>query len=402
MLRRMLRAFPLCLLVCLSSLGLAQQSGASNIQSPAIQVVYVIGSSTITTYNVDPQTLYATQVGNPLTVNATNLDYYTTSVTASPDDRVLYVIGSQSSTSPQYLWVFATDTSGVPQTPSLQANHTTGLDQVLIDPKANFLYAVSQSSDGTLPYTLFTIRSYEVDAQGKLSSPQRQAVYKLDNDFGSEFCTVSIVAFNAAGSELYDQVGCSFPGGESITYNQRTVNLQTGALGPDVEVFSWNNVYGGYESVQFLGNYVFDFDMPNDYQPGANSVNIYPLTANTSTPLLQCTASMLESCGYAATGVAHPSGKYVFMSDGQYFTEIDRVEMTAGKIVDTGNYIPFDFDEIGRFSPDGTIVYAIGPGPFTSETNVEIYGFNVNTSEVTPGGAITLSGYEEFVATQRE
>jgi hypothetical protein len=396
------RPFPLSLCVCLASfalthLAVAQQSSATS-QSTPVQVVYVIGSSTITTFNVDPQTLMATQVGSPLNVDTS---YIISSVVASPNDHALYVIALGSGYSRQLL-VYGTDSSGVPQNPALQIITTTGLGQVLLDPKSNFLYAVFQAPDGDLNMQ-YVVGSYEVDSQGKISHPQTVATYKLSDDASGEDCGFSMYGFNSAGTVLYDEVGCSTPDSYGITYNERTVNLTTGALSPDVEVISWDNGDDGFDTVEFIGAEVFLFQVPNDFQSGINSVSIYPLVPNTSTPLLECTASMLESCGYA-TGTAHPSGEYIFMSDTQNFTEIDRVELNAKKIVDTGNYIPYSFGSLaiaGQFSPNGTIVYATSP-VISGSYGIQIYGFNVATAAVTAGGAIPVPELDFFLATQRD
>jgi hypothetical protein len=122
--------------------------------------------------------------------------------------------------------------------------------------------------------------------------------------------------------------------------------------------------------------------IPNNYQPGANSVNLYPVVPATSTPLLTCTAQMLEACGYS-TGLAHPSGEYIFMAIAPDLTQIDKVEVSQEKIVDTSNYVPY---AVTQFSPDGTLVYGIQYG--NPGYQILIYGFNVATSAVTPGGLI--------------
>jgi hypothetical protein len=75
---------------------------------------------------------------------------------------------------------------------------------------------------------------------------------------------------------------------------------------------------------------MFDFVNPNSYQQRINCVNVYPLKPNTSKRMLQCTASMLQACGYAG-GVAHPSGKFIFMEISQETTQIDKVELGQRK-----------------------------------------------------------------------
>jgi hypothetical protein len=395
----MLRAACVSLLFVFSTFALCQNSDRQSPLAPqsssAVQVVYVVDGSTLTTYNIDPQTLYPTQVGTLTMPESTypNID-------ASANGRFLYYSAyNDPSESTHVLLVYATDGTGAPQNPPVQQVNANGLyGGIAIDPKANFLYAV-YAAPGAPYYTTYTIRRFVLDPNtGRISQSQAEATYSLPNGAeGTEYCGLSILGFNPAGTRLYDEVFCGYHGGSSATYNERGVNLQTGALGRDAQVYSWNNSYGGGEYVQFVNGLLFDFVNPNSYQQGANSVNIYPVKPNTSTPIVQCTASMLQACGYAG-GVAHPSGKYVFMGITQDSTQIDRVELGAHKIVDTTNYIPYRF---GQFSPDGTLVYGVyDPYP---AYNIEIYGFNVATGAVrTNGGVIALpSDLDSWFTAQR-
>jgi hypothetical protein len=84
--------------------------------------------------------------------------------------------------------------------------------------------------------------------------------------------------------------------------------------------------------------------------------NVYPLVANTTKALIQCTAQMLEACGYAFYDFVHPSGKYLFLRIAQDVFQIARIELSAKKIVDTGNYVPY---RVRTLSPDGSLIYAI-------------------------------------------
>jgi len=154
----------------------------------------------------------------------------------------------------------------------------------------------------------------------------------------------------------------------------------------------WSN---GYEGVHFVHNLMFDFVTPNNFQQGIDYVNIDPVKPNAK-PLVHCTANMLEACGNTG-GFVHPSGKYLFMQISQDTTQIDRVELGQHKIVDTGNYIPYAF---GRFSPDGSLVYAILSQ--SSGYLIEIYGFNATSSAVRPGGAIYVpSGFDSYFVAER-
>jgi hypothetical protein len=78
--------------------------------------------------------------------------------------------------------------------------------------------------------------------------------------------------------------------------------------------------------------------------------------------------------------------------------QIDKVELSQKKIVDTGNYIPYQF---GQFSPDGTLVYGIynsSPGYY-----IEIFGFNVSTSAVMTNGYVisVSSAADSYFVAQR-
>jgi hypothetical protein len=392
----MLRAAWLCL-ICLPSFALAQPSSSQSIsgtQSSPVQVVYVIDGSTLTTYDVDPQTLNAAQVGSLTLPNSTYPGLIT-----SPDGKSLYYVAYDSTAKQnQHIWVYATDASGAPRTPPLQVINAKGVYGMQIDPTGNFLYAVHFGAGGS-PFTnTYTIQRFARNTtSGRIGDSLVEAKYSLPSGAGgTESCGVSILGFNAASTRFYDEVGCGYHGGSSATYYERVLNPQTGVLGPDLQVYSWNNATEGFEYVQFVKNLVFDFVSPNNYQQGVDSLNIYPLQRNTNKPLLTCHASMLEACGYAG-GVAHPSGKYVFMEITQDSTQIDKVELSARKIVDTSYYIPYQFRQ---FSPDGTLVYGTlnsSPGFY-----IEIYGFNISTGAVRAGGIIGVPAtFDPWFAAER-
>lgn len=393
-------SFLLCVsCVCLGTLTSAENTASAIDQtgSTPVQVVYLTEGTSIVTYDVDPQTLNPTQVGSVTVPNAAiNPDVYP-SLIAAPNDHFIFYIGYVSQ-SQQELWVFATDSTGSPQLPAVQELNVKNLNGLLADPKANFVYAVFEGVNKDQAYTTpWYIRRYAVDAaSGKLSQPQVAATYALDNGAdGTTLCGLTLLGFNSSGTSLYDEVSCSAEGANDATYNERTVNLTNGALGDDVEVYSWQNGTEGFESVQFVGDRMFDFVVPFNYAQGYDSVNIYPIVPSTRAPLLTCTAQMLEACGYAG-GFAHPSGKYIFMAIASDVTQIDKVELSQKKIVDTSNYVPY---EVTQFSPDGTLVY--GVTSVNSTDQLMVYGFNVGTSEVTPGGYIYLpSTYEGFFTAE--
>jgi hypothetical protein len=361
------------------TLNQATDSGSPTLP---VQVLYIIDNSTLTTYNLDPQTLDANSVGTLVVPPSTS-----SSVTSSPDDHFIYYTWYDGPPLTQHLWVYATDATGSPQDPPVQkVNAGKFYGSLAFGPNTKYAYQVTTVQAGSEEFQNYTIWRYVMNpATGKINYPQAVAKYRLPAA-GSEDCGVFIVGFNASGNEMYDEIFCGYHGGASATFNERTVNVETGTLGPDVEVYGWNNSNSGAENVQFVNNLLFDLVIPNDYQQGIDSVNVFPVQPNASaSPLIECTASMLEACGYQGgfLNLIHPSGRYVFMGISAGTTQIDKVEVSAHKIADTSNYIPYTVE---KFSPDGTIAYGVQNENIGFE--IEIYGFSVASGKITPGGAL--------------
>ncbi len=95
---------------------------------------------------------------------------------------------------------------------------------------------------------------------------------------------------NPAGTKLYDAVFCGYPhGGSEATYYERSVDSQTGALGPDQQIYSWNNANGEDHWVYFVKGLAFDFVIPNVGQ-NSNAIDIYWLKPYLKTPAVSCTS----------------------------------------------------------------------------------------------------------------
>src|SRR5579862_3847631 len=81
--------------------------------SASVEVLYVAttqgSNASLITYNVNPATAVATQVGNPITVGASNIDPVTVG-----NQHLIYVWDSGND------WLFNTNAQGVPQNQPLQ------------------------------------------------------------------------------------------------------------------------------------------------------------------------------------------------------------------------------------------------------------------------------------------
>jgi hypothetical protein len=389
---------PLLLLLCLLSLftlvqiSLAQASGTSATSS-AVQVLYVLEPNSILTYDVDPQTLNATQVGT-LTVDNPTYAFW---LRTSPDGHFLYLVADDAQFN-QHLYVYRTNALGAPQAPPTQAMTANGLWDLQFDPRANFAYTVNRIPKSNGYQATFTLKRFLVDPNtGRITQPVVQEKYVLDVDPSGQDCWVNVVGFDPRATMLYDAVVCGNRDTEGATYYERTLNAQTGALGPDVQIYNWLDGSGGFEWVEFIGGLMFDLVSPNDFQQGINYVNIYPRVPNTSQPILSCTANMLEECGYDS-GHVHPSGKYLFMQASSNTYEIEKVELGQKKIVDTGNSILLDW--FSQFSPNGSLVYGATTSSSSGYT-IQIYGFDADTGTAATGGTIWDQGFAPFFSAQR-
>ena len=386
-----------CLLFCLSAFSFAQISSQITVgsaPSSAVQVVYVVDGATLTTYNVDPQTLQATAVGT-LTLPESTYP----GVVTSPNGRFLYYSAYLSSSQQDHeLYVYDTNASGLPGQSPVQQLKVAHLSGLVVHPSGKFLYRISvgpTSAQFTTPYDI--VRDLINPKNGKLSAPITEATYTLDSNVSGNDCSLAILGFNVAGTEMYDGIFCYGPhASATITYNQRSVDPQTGALGPDQEVYSYSSYAASeYASVQFEANLMFAFVSYYNQGPNANLVDVYQLP-NVTTPQVNCTASMWAVCGDFIFGLAHPSGKYVFLTDPTNVTDIGAVNLSTQQIMQTSS-IPY---EVQQFSPDGTLAY--GVNDVNGALDVEIYGFNVATGDVRQGGTINVpSDLDSWFAAER-
>jgi hypothetical protein len=381
---------PLCLVLLIPSFALSQNVASivrGNQSSPAgsppsstVQVLYVVDNSVLTTYNVDPLIFQVTAVGTTTMPAAKYVD-----LIPSPNGQFIYYLANPTYYSGhQRLYVFDTDATGVPGSTPVQATNANQLGGLAVNPAGTFFYSVAIGPAGPQTTNYSIVRNVISPVNGSLSQPVTEATYALDNDPSGNDCNLDILGFNPAGTTLYDEIFCSGPHGSgSETFNQRTVDSQTGALGPDEQVYSFGMYAGsGYAEVQFENNLLFAFNLFLNQGPNANNVQIYQ-TQPLSAALVNCTVSMLAICGdFGTPAYAHPSGKYVFLQDTNDLTDILQVDLTTQRLNQV-NTIP---ENVERFSPDGSVIYGDNPG----FSEIRIAGFNAANGEVKLGGSVLL------------
>ncbi len=346
--------------------AVAQTSPSS---SSAVEVAYITSNGAVETWTVDPQTGLPTDQGETL-VPPVNF-----SLVPSADDHFVYITGTDPSSNTQKLWVYATGANGVLQVKPIQvlnlANYTSNLT---IAPSGTFAYDV---------HTRLNWQNYEVSeillfhvnpTTGKLFGrtvvtkyPQGGLCFQLADG------VPTLIGFSPAGFKLYDSWNCSFHEGGSVNYYALQVNQSTGALSAGTEIFTWGiSTGGGFDTVDFTPKNLIDFKVPNNYEIGVNSVNVYPLSGGTS-PIFTCDASMLEACGYGLNMHVDPLGKFIFLQTSNSSTQETKLNLAGKQIVSTPYYLP---DTLQAFSPDDTLIYAQSPNNGNPPFIYPVYRFD--------------------------
>ena len=107
---------------------------------------------------------------------------------------------------------------------------------------------------------------------------------------------------------------------------------------------------------------------------------------------------MLTVCGDFSYSYAqaHPTGKYVFLSDTSYLTDILQVDLTTQQLTQIST-IP---ENVRRFSPDGSVIY----GNNANNGQIHIAGFNAANGAVKLGGSVQLPHvlYDYWTVAERD
>jgi len=369
--------------VCLLFSNLAVQGATTASPSSGTEVAYLLDGSTVHTYDIDRSTGNPTEQGSGVTIDSVS----NTVFLPSSNDHFIYVTGYDTS-NVEWLWVYATDSTGVPQLPAVQALNLTdgGLTtyDFVINTNGTLAYA-AESMYTAQYYALAKISKFDVDPTTgivtKASKPA--ATYPKNGPCSPPAEAIFYVyGFNPGGTELYDVWDCNYPyANDSANYYKRSINPTTGVLGPDKQFFSWLDQNEGQDVVNITPSSLVYFSIPNNTSYGMNSVNVYSLAGQLQ---FSCTASMLEACGYGLWNFVDPAGKFDLLEVAYDLTDITTIDRAAKKLVDTDNYVPGTF--IG-FALDDALIY-------TQQANVSnpwvypIYVFNPNT------GAVTYTGGE--------
>lgn len=387
-----------CLYCGLYAVGLNSESASvKSTPSSSTEVVYLLANSAVLTYDVDRTTGSPTEEGGVTLDSAAN-----TVLLPSANDHFVYVTGNDS-TGSEYLWVYATDVTGVPLLPAVQAlsladgSFATG--DFVIDANGTLAYAVEQMVNSQ-SQTLARIVKFTIDPTTGMvtKSPKPVFNYKPNGPCTpAAEASLSIYGFNPAGTVMYDFWDCNYPFSNlSATYFSRAVNPASGELGPDRQVFDWADGNFGVDLVNFTPTSIIYFSIPNNDSQGMNSVNVYSLQGALQ---VSCTATMLEACGYGTWNFVDRTGKFDLIQISADSTEVTKIEPGAKKIVATGNYVP---DTVQAFAPDDALIYTLDPNS-SNPWVYPIYVFDSTMGAVAfAGGEILADGVYQAIPALRE
>jgi len=362
---------PLLCAGMLASCGTSSQSASSSNSTPSVsssQILYTINNGTASTYNVDVNALTFTPVEQPVNLipNGSLVQFV-----PAPHDDFLYVLWADSA-SQQHLSVFATDSSGVPQTPAVQTVDAPSLYQFNIHRSAHFAYMMQVDSSGN--QYVSTLRLFQINQNnGKLREyPQAQGTYGP-----YAVWPAALYGFSADGTQIYLSQQTS----QGTFYDQRPLNAGNGTVGPGVVLYQLGNGVGTSSDTLVIGTQVM---IDEHVAPGmAGYLDIFPLIPRPRHHLFRCTNAMLAACATATNVQLSPVGKFLFLTDPPtQQIHVARFHLTAMNVQDTGNSIPMTAQTPGfAFSPDGTVVFAFLAG----DSSLHLYSFNSASGQLVAG-----------------
>jgi hypothetical protein len=357
-------AFVLFLVLSLSVLlSCGGTSAPPSPDLPSGQILYVINSGSISTYSVDPGSLQATPLEQPVELvpsSASLLQF-----DPSPHDHFVYAVWSDGQ-NVQHLSVFATDPYGVPQLPAIQVLDADSLSQFNMHPNGQFAYMLQVTQNDNLYYS--KIRLFRVQHGGKL-----QENTQLQGTYGpSPVWPAQLYGFSPDGSKLY----YTSPVPTGSVYKQRVINKSSGTLGADNQLIALK----GSQDVA-IGS-VIAVQQQDSINTTQAYLDIFPNIPNPKREI-HCTAAMLAYCATATNIELDRSGKFLFLTDpATAAIHVVLMNQSKNRIVDTRNSMPMTSQTPGYvFNQTGNIVYAMQP-----DGNVHFFSFDPTSGSLTESG----------------
>lgn len=342
------------------------------IASSAVEVLYVSepqgNQYSLLTYNVDPQSAAATQVGQPVTLNASSIDPLTVN-----GKHFLYVWNATD------VWVYPTNGRGVPTNqPSqhLMFGFSYPVYSFVADPDGKFAYSaynwIDNQNNVYTDIVLFTIDQ----STGKLTNTG-----KTVGTYGpNQYIVLDNLRSGISGRRLYAHWTDDGPHTYGIGYYYYPVNPATGSLGK-VETLFYAQTLGCGSSCAVAISDPTSANAAACCGPGSGSI---ALARNVSGQSFACELEFAFCNDDVARLYLDPLGRNIFVGDATanqlYLAHID---FATSQLIPTSllpGTPPIDF------SPDNRLVYAV------NADSIGIYALQSWTGNITATSTLSDSG----------
>jgi 6-phosphogluconolactonase (cycloisomerase 2 family) len=375
----------------LTIISVAATAGATT------ELLYVQTGRDLVSYRVNSKTAVTTKLGTLKLPSSLN---YPVQVFHAPTSAFVYVLGFTSATE-EFFWVYDTTSTGEVSKLVQALSVKPALSQFVFFRNGSFGYAlfswtsVSENTEAhAADLVLFTVDT----KTGKLTDTTKNV-----EDFPANLYWLTSLN-GLIGSTVYTRAFVNFDDSSGYDYYSYAINPKTGRLTgapQNTQNFFWQDNYGvgpqgESRTYSSFSNALIAQASTNGYTTGTtgNAISIYSNDAKawTSKALINCTSAMEAACGDSVGVQFDPSGKYLFLSDATVnktvITAINRKEKTLKETAS----IPGAYHV--AFSPDGTMVYAIG------EKEVLVDVFNPASGELTAESAISISNVQSITPAQ--
>ncbi|HZR59078.1 MAG TPA: hypothetical protein VFA74_19580 [Terriglobales bacterium] len=330
-----------------------------------VEVLYVAQPEgetiSLLTYNVNPETAVARQVGNPISIGSTSIDPLTIG-----SKHFIYVWNSTD------VWTYVTNAEGAPRANPLQHlafNFVHPVNNFVVDPNGKFSYAgliwYDNQYNNYASLILFTIDQ----STGKLTNTEQV----IANYGPSEYIPLTSFQFGSVGKKLFAKYNDDGPHTCIIGYDYYNVNQTTGSLGPQKSLF-----YAQADCSSAGAVAVTDFVTGAASAccgSGSRSLNITSIANNKQ--MIGCEYTPAFCADQAAQLAFDPASKNIFFSDiGQNETFVGHLDFAKNELIQGPTSIP-GLPTI-YFSPDSRLVYAVN----TNTNDIGIYTFQSSTGDL--------------------
>jgi hypothetical protein len=363
----MLKLFlPVVLFLTLSANSLAQTSST-------VEVLYVAGpqgtsSVSLHTYNVNPQTAVATQVGSAIPVHRGSIDPLT--IGAS---HYIYLWNSNN------VWLYPTNGRGAPtSTPSqhLTFSFAHPVYSFLVNPDGKFAYAAM--TWGTYPNNYASIVLFTINqSTGKLTN-----THQVVASYSHPYIGFIKFVFGSQGGKLFAEYLDDGPYTTIFGYDYYPVNQTTGQLGKLQSLY-----YAQTGECQTSCNVTVTSALSAAEGvccgPGSGNLQI---ARNSTGQNFACQASNQTFCGDDVANLAiDPANANLFFGDATVNeTVIGNINFVTSQVTASSSTIPGTPPVY--FSPDSRLVYAV------NSNDIGIYSLHTSTGALAASTTLPDSG----------